>query len=75
MSYMLRGMAKPLVFSEMMVARFPAGTFDRITTVLNKGENRADFVRVAIEHELQRRARARGSVREGKDNPIRRRRA
>jgi hypothetical protein len=45
-------------FIEMMVARFPAGTFDRIAEVLGPDEDRADFVRAAVERELKRRERA-----------------
>ena len=38
-----------------MVARFPEGTFGRITNVLEKNEDRTDFVRAAVERELKRR--------------------
>jgi len=54
---MLHGMAKPLHFTEKMVARFHPGTFDRIYAVLNAGETRADLVRTAVERELRRRTR------------------
>ena len=47
-------------FIELMVARFPAGTFDRIAAVLGPTEDRADFVRAAVEQELQRRERESG---------------
>ncbi|WP_425326599.1 YlcI/YnfO family protein [Pseudaminobacter salicylatoxidans] len=40
-----------------MPGRFPEGTFDRIDSVLEPGENRADFVRRAVERELKRRKR------------------
>ncbi|GEM_PF-2347363 len=33
----------------------PAGTLDRIAAVLRDGEDRSDFVRLAIERELARR--------------------
>jgi hypothetical protein len=38
-----------------MVARFPEGTFGRITNVLEKNEDRTEFVRAAVERELKRR--------------------
>ena len=40
-----------------MQARFAAGTFARINTVLIPGEERTDFVRKAVEAELGRRER------------------
>jgi uncharacterized protein (UPF0210 family) len=41
-----------------MMARFLEGTFARIDAVLAPTEDRADFVRAAVERELQRRERA-----------------
>jgi hypothetical protein len=38
-----------------MVARFPRGTFAKISAVLREDEDRTDFVREAVEHELKRR--------------------
>jgi hypothetical protein len=38
-----------------MQARFPDGTFSRIAAVLASGEDRTDFVRTAVENELDRR--------------------
>ena len=38
-----------------MVARFAAGTFARIEAILDKNEDRTDFVREAVERELARR--------------------
>lgn len=35
-----------------MQARFPEGTFKRIEAVLNEGEDRTDFVRMAVERLL-----------------------
>lgn len=49
-------MAKVLILIEHMVARFPAGTFARIGAVLRDGENRATFVREAVNAETERRA-------------------
>ena len=42
---------------EQMPGRVPEGTFDRIAAVLDPGENRADFLRVAVDKEVQRRER------------------
>ncbi|WP_372084554.1 hypothetical protein [Tistrella mobilis] len=47
-----------------MVARFPEGTFARIAAVLRDEDDRADFVREAVEKLLQEReAKARGEPR------------
>jgi len=51
-------MARPKKFVEDMVARFPEGTFARIDAALSSGEDRADFVREAVEQLLGRRKRA-----------------
>ena len=40
---------------ENMEARFVEGTFKRIEAVLNKTEDRTDFVREAVEREIERR--------------------
>jgi hypothetical protein len=45
-------------WSEDMQARFPEGTFERITAALKEGEDRTDFVRAAVEAELRRREKA-----------------
>lgn len=50
-------MARPLKFIEKMLARFIEGTFARIDAVTERDEDRADFVRAAVEHELKRRER------------------
>lgn len=42
-------------WSEDMQARFPEGTFERIAAVLSENEDRTDFVREAVERELERR--------------------
>jgi hypothetical protein len=42
-------------WAEEMRARFPRGTFEQITKALKKGEHRTDFVREAVERELERR--------------------
>ena len=47
-------------WNEDMVARFREGTFGRIANVLEKNEDRTDFVRAAVERELKwREARGR----------------
>jgi len=43
------------LYSEDMQARFPEGTFEAISAVLQEGEDRTDFVREAVSRELQRR--------------------
>ena len=40
-----------------MQARFAEGTFERITAVLASGEDRTEFVRIAVDAELKRRER------------------
>jgi hypothetical protein len=42
-------------WNEDMQARFPEGTFERIAAVLEKDEDRTDFVRKAVARELARR--------------------
>jgi uncharacterized protein (UPF0210 family) len=51
-------MARVKRYFEAMMARFLEGTFARIDAVLAPTEDRADFVRAAVERELQRRERA-----------------
>jgi hypothetical protein len=41
-----------------MISRFVAGTFDRLKAVLMPGEDRADFVRKAVDREVSRRERS-----------------
>ena len=40
--------------AEDMQARFPDGTFERVTVVLRNREDRTHFVREAVERELKR---------------------
>lgn len=42
-------------WAEDMQARFPAGTFKRIAAVLRPNEDRTDFVRAAVDTELEKR--------------------
>lgn len=44
-------------WAQDMQARFAEGTFERIAAVLADGEDRTDFVRVAVDAELKRRER------------------
>lgn len=56
-------MGRKKQWAEDMVARFAEGTFDRIAALLQDGEDRTDFVRAAVEREIEARAReARRSV-------------
>jgi hypothetical protein len=48
-------MGRPRQWAEDMQARFPKGTFKRIEAVLREDEDRTDFVREAVERELDRR--------------------
>jgi len=54
---MAKRTGRPRQWAEDMQARFPAGTFARIEVVLGEDEDRTDFVRKAVERELQRRER------------------
>lgn len=51
-------MGRKRLWREDMQARFPEGTFRRIAGVLKKTEDRTDFVREAVERELERREAA-----------------
>jgi hypothetical protein len=48
-------MGRKRLWREDMQARFPEGTFRRIARVLKETEDRTDFVREAVERELERR--------------------
>lgn len=61
-----RRMGRKKQWSEDMQARFPGGTFARIAAVLFGKEDRTDFVRGAVDRELNRRERS--AKREKKDN-------
>jgi len=43
---------------DVMGAKFPAGTFERITALLGEKEDRTEFVRQAVEREIERRQMA-----------------
>jgi hypothetical protein len=53
-------MGRKKMWSENMEARFPEGTFARISAVLDENEDRTGFVRAAVERELKRRERRHG---------------
>jgi hypothetical protein len=50
-------MGRKKQWAEDMQARFPEGTFARISAALATGEDRTDFVREAVEREIKRRER------------------
>lgn len=50
-------MGRKKLWSEDMQARFAEGTFDRIAAVLGENEARMDFVRAAVEREIEARER------------------
>ncbi len=50
-----RRMGRIKRWAEDMQARFPEGTFARIAAVLVDGEDRTDFVRKAVEKEIESR--------------------
>lgn len=52
-------MGRKRINDEQTPARFPAGTLDRIGSVLEEGEKRSDLIREAVERELKRRERSR----------------
>lgn len=54
-------MGRKKLWAEDMQARFPLGTFERIEGVLDESEDRTDFVRAAVERELNRRESAKGA--------------
>lgn len=49
-------MARPKRFAEMTMARFPDGTFAEVDAVLLPDEDRASFIRSAVESEIARRS-------------------
>lgn len=51
------GVGRPRINEEQTPARFRAGTLSRIDAVLIDKEKRSDFIREAVERELERRER------------------
>lgn len=47
---------RPKINEEQTPARFPAGTLEKIDATLAEKEKRSDFIREAVERELERRA-------------------
>lgn len=50
-----RGVGRKQINHEQMPARLPAGTISRIAAVLLPSESKSDFLRAAVESELERR--------------------
>ena len=50
-----RAVGRPKINSEQTPGRFAAGTLARIDAVLGPKEKRSDFIREAVERELERR--------------------
>jgi hypothetical protein len=51
-------MGRPLLYPEKILVQFAPGTLARLTDVLAAGEERATFIRKAVEREIKRRERA-----------------
>lgn len=52
------GVGRPKINDEQTPARFPGGTLGRVDAALRPGEKRSDFIREAVESELERRTSA-----------------
>ena len=52
-------MGRKRINDEQTPARFPAGTLDRIDSVLDEGEKRSDLIRESVEREIKRREKSR----------------
>ena len=48
-------MGRPKLYAERIVLPLPAGTTARIDALLDDGEYRLDFIRTAIEAEVEKR--------------------
>lgn len=46
---------RPRINGEQTPARFPDGTLARVDAALETGEKRSDFIRKAVDRELERR--------------------
>lgn len=51
-------MGRKRINHEQTPARFPEGTLDRIDACLSENERRSDFIRDAVDRELERREAA-----------------
>ena len=56
-------MGRKRINDEQTPARFPAGTLERIDTVLEENEKRSDLIREAVEREVKRRERGQRNLR------------
>lgn len=54
-------------FDERCVASFVKGTFDRIDAVMKPSQDRTDFIREAVEKELERMEAAKAAKAAGDD--------
>jgi len=54
-----QGVGRPKINEEQTPGRFRAGTMARIDAVLADKEKRSDFIREAVERELERREKER----------------
>jgi len=54
-SHIAKSVGRPRINNEMTMARFRAGTLDRIKAVLRDREKQSDFIRDAVEREIERR--------------------
>ena len=54
------GVGRHRINGEQTMARFPDGTLERIKGVLMEGEKQSDFIRLAVERELEKRELSRG---------------
>ena len=51
------GVGRPRINGEQTPARFVTGTLARIDALLEDGEKRSDFIRIAVDREIERRDR------------------
>jgi predicted DNA-binding protein len=58
----IRPVGRKRINDESTPARFPRGTLARLDSVLEEKERRADFIRIAVERELERREQFRKAV-------------
>jgi hypothetical protein len=57
-----RSVGRKRINDESMPARFRAGTLTRVDALLDEKEKRADFIRAAVEREIERRGLIRDAV-------------
>lgn len=51
-------MGRKMLYPEKMIAPFPEGTFERMKPLLAQGEDKTDFIRKAVQAELDKREKA-----------------